>query len=61
LEVRFWTDSRRSDFVSTASRVRSRIPHALEREEIGLPDGVLRIARADERKRSVHEALKGRG
>jgi small-conductance mechanosensitive channel len=37
-EVRFWADSRRSDFVATRARVRAGIIEALRREGIDLPD-----------------------
>lgn len=38
LEVRFWTDSRRSDYVATASSVRSAIVDALRSAGVSLPD-----------------------
>ena len=38
LEVRFWTDSRRSDFLDTASAVREAVVARLRAEEIALPD-----------------------
>ena len=37
LEVQFWTDSRRADFMSTASEVRLAILRALAKSGIGLP------------------------
>lgn len=43
LEARFWTDSRRSDFVSTSSGVRSAIVEAFRAAHIGLPDPDVRI------------------
>lgn len=43
LEVRFWTDSRRSDFVSTMSRVRVAIVECFKKRGIGLPEPDLRI------------------
>ncbi|MDQ3541529.1 MAG: mechanosensitive ion channel family protein [Chloroflexota bacterium] len=47
VEVRFWTDSRRSDYVATASLVRSAIVDALRAAGVSLPDpGVLTIVRA---------------
>jgi small-conductance mechanosensitive channel len=38
LELRFWTDSRRSDFVATSSNVRASAVEALRAPGIGLPD-----------------------
>ncbi|MEX0267833.1 mechanosensitive ion channel family protein [Leptolyngbyaceae cyanobacterium UHCC 1019] len=43
VEVRFWTDSRRSDFVATTSNVRHAIVTALKQADIGLPDPAIRI------------------
>jgi len=43
VEVRFWTDSRRSDFVATTSAVRIAIVGALKQAGIGLPDPDVRI------------------
>lgn len=43
LEARFWTDSRRTDFVSTASHVRAAIVAAFKAADIGLPDPDVRI------------------
>ncbi len=43
VEVRFWTDSRRSDFVATSSKVRSRLVTALREAGIGLPEPDVRI------------------
>ena len=43
VEVRFWTDSRRSDFVATTSAVRIAIVAALKQAGIGLPDPDVRI------------------
>ena len=42
LEVRFWTDSRRSDVVLTSSSVRTEVVRALKAAGIGLPDPSLR-------------------
>ncbi len=38
LDVRFWTDSRRSDFVATTSNVRENVIRKLKEAEIGLPN-----------------------
>lgn len=43
LEVRFWTDSRRSDFVATSSAVRAAVVEAMKESGIGLPDPDVRI------------------
>ncbi|BAZ71084.1 putative ion channel (plasmid) [Fischerella sp. NIES-4106] len=43
VETRFWTDSRRSDFVATTSAVRQAIVAALKEANIGLPDPDVRI------------------
>ena len=43
IEARFWTDSRRSDFVATTSTVMSAIVAALKEAGIGLPDPDVRI------------------
>lgn len=43
LEVRFWTDSRRSDFVSTSSNVRTSVVEAFKAARIGLPDADVRV------------------
>jgi small-conductance mechanosensitive channel len=43
LEVTFWTDSRRSDFNETASKVRQEIVTAFKREGIGLPNPDKRV------------------
>lgn len=43
VEVRFWTDSRRSDFVATTSSVRKATIAALKDAGIGLPDPDVRI------------------
>lgn len=55
IEARFWTDSRRSDFVATSSQVRQAIVAALKEAEIGLPDPDVRILvpRHSERWRSA--------
>lgn len=47
LEVRFWTDSRRSDFLSTMSRVRVSIVELFQARHIGLPEPDLRIIKQD--------------
>jgi small-conductance mechanosensitive channel len=46
-EVRFWADSRRSDFVATRARVRAGIIEALRREGIELPDPEARRIRVE--------------
>jgi len=43
VEVRFWTDSRRSDFVATTSAVRTAIVLALKKAGVSLPDPDVRI------------------
>lgn len=43
LEVRFWSDSRRSDFVSTASAVRAEILSVLKQAGIPLPEPNVRV------------------
>lgn len=43
LDARFWTDSRRADFVSTASAVRASVVAAFKRENIGLPNPDVRV------------------
>lgn len=43
VDVRFWTDSGRSDFVATTSTVRGAIVTALKEAGIGLPDPDVRI------------------
>ena len=43
IEARFWTDSRRSDFVATTSTVMQAIVAALKEAGIGLPDPDVRI------------------
>lgn len=43
VEVRFWTDSRRADFVATTSKVRSCLVIALRDAGIDLPDPDVRI------------------
>jgi small conductance mechanosensitive channel len=43
VETRFWTDSRRSDFVATTSAVRQATVAALKKSGIGLPDPDVRI------------------
>ena len=52
-EVRFWADSRRSDFVATRARVRAGIIEALLREGIELPDPDSRRIRVDLGNRSA--------
>lgn len=49
LEVSFWTDSRRSDFVSTMSRVRVAIVDSFKERHIGLPEPDLRIIKRNSR------------
>lgn len=43
LEARFWTDSRRADFVATASAVRQAIVDGLREAGIALPDPSVRV------------------
>lgn len=43
LEARFWTDSRRSDYLTTASHARTAIIEAFKATEIGLPQPGVRI------------------
>ncbi len=43
LESRFWTDSRRTDYVSTASRVRAAVVEAFRSERSNLPGAAVRI------------------
>lgn len=43
IEARFWTNSRRSDFVATASTVMQALVAALKEASIGLPDPDVRI------------------
>lgn len=43
LEARFWTDSRRTDFVSTSSNVRAAMVEAFKAAGISLPDPDVRI------------------
>ncbi|QOY95498.1 mechanosensitive ion channel family protein [Massilia sp. UMI-21] len=43
LELRFWTDSRRSDFVATASRTRLAVIEALRAAGIALPSPTLSV------------------
>jgi small-conductance mechanosensitive channel len=43
VEVRFWTDSRRSDFIATTSNVRREVVMLLKQAGIGLPDPDIRI------------------
>ena len=47
LEARFWTDSRRSDFVATASAVRQAVVAALRKSGLPLPDPTLRVLLSD--------------
>lgn len=42
VEVRFWCDAERRDFVATASAVRIAVVAALKREGVGLPDPAVR-------------------
>jgi small-conductance mechanosensitive channel len=64
MEARFWTDSRRSDFLDTASAVRTAVVEALRDADIGLPDPDVRfiVPRAPGRARrqsQVEERLGG--
>ncbi len=43
IEIRFWTDSERWDFIATASAVRTVLVQALKQAHIGLPDPDVRI------------------
>lgn len=43
IEARFWTDSRRSDFLTTTSAARAAIVTALKQGRIGLPNPDVRI------------------
>jgi small-conductance mechanosensitive channel len=43
IEARFWTDSRRSDFLATMSAVREAIVTALKQAGVGLPNPDVRI------------------
>lgn len=45
LQIRFWADSRRSDFVETASAVRGAAVDALRAEGLPLPNPNLRVVR----------------
>jgi small-conductance mechanosensitive channel len=56
VEARFWTDSRRSDFLATTSNVRGAIVDALKDAGIGLPDPGVR-ALAPRRPDKWREAL----
>lgn len=47
LEARFWTDSRRSDFVATASAVRQAVVAALRANDVPLPDPHLQVLLPD--------------
>jgi small conductance mechanosensitive channel len=42
-EIRYWTDSRRSDFLATASAVRQAVVGAMRSAGIGLPDPAVRV------------------
>jgi small-conductance mechanosensitive channel len=42
-EARFWTDSRRSDFLETTSAVGYAIVAALKKSGIGFPDAAVRL------------------
>lgn len=55
-EVRFWADSRRSDFVATRARVRAGVIDALRREGIDLPDPDARRIRVDLGRSAVPDA-----
>jgi hypothetical protein len=43
IEARFWTESKRLDFMNAASAARQAIVEALKRHGIGLPDGSIRV------------------
>ena len=43
VEARFWTDSRRADFLATTSNVRAALIAALKAASIGLPDPDVRV------------------
>jgi small-conductance mechanosensitive channel len=43
VEARFWADSRRTDFMDTASAVRASIIAAMKEAGIGLPDPAVRV------------------
>jgi small conductance mechanosensitive channel len=45
LEARFWTDSKRLDFMNTASAVREAIVGTLKRHAVPLPDASIRVVR----------------
>ena len=45
LEARFWTDSKRLDFMNTASAVREAIVGTLKRHAVPLPDAPVRVVR----------------
>ena len=45
LEARFWTDSKRLDFMNTASAVREAIVGTLKRHAVPLPDASVRVVR----------------
>lgn len=56
LEARFWTDSRRSDFMATSSEVAGSLVSALKEAGIGLPDPDVRILvprRSEQRRMTV--------
>ena len=44
VEARFWADSRRTDFMDTASAVRASVVAALKEANVGLPDPALRVS-----------------
>jgi len=47
VEARFWTDSRRSDYINTSSAVRVSLLDALKQAGIPMPDPTTRIVRID--------------
>jgi small-conductance mechanosensitive channel len=47
VEVRFWTDSRRADFMATSCNVRVAVLLALGGAGVGLPDGTVGVAPRD--------------
>ncbi|MCA1628613.1 MAG: hypothetical protein LC742_11715 [Acidobacteria bacterium] len=61
VEARFWTDSRRSDFLATTSQVRSLLIARLKEAGIGLSDPDVRILvpRAPEKWQAAFSANDG--
>lgn len=56
VDVRFWSDSRRSDFVATASAVRVAVVEAFKVSGIGLPDPDVRVLTRREKTANCHES-----